>query len=236
MYSSLAEKRVRLRERPGPRVNLTAKLTSLSDWMFSPLVARAAGTYSDAIQTPSHFIEMLFLVEDKRFPIHIGVDPIAIVRAIAFNLRRGQIQGASTLTQQVFTVRIARSKGVTRSLTYKLGQSLWALGQSVFGNRASLLREYVETVYWGRSYYGLDRAVEGYFGKSRALLSVAQSFFLAERIAAPNRVSRRRISNLLDRMPIKTSIARNGATIQDVRKVYEQVYGRGGETWQIPAR
>jgi penicillin-binding protein 1A len=175
---------------------------------------------------------MLFLVEDKRFSVHFGIDPIAIARAIAFNLRQESLQGASTIAQQIFTIRMARSKSIPRSLAYKVTQSVWALCESAVRSRDSILREYVETVYWGRSYHGLDRAAAGYFSTDRTSLSVGQSFFLAERIAAPNRVSVKRISNLLERASIRMNIARNGATIAEVLKVYQQVYGNGGGGWQ----
>jgi len=214
-------------------MSMTARMSLLSDWICGPLVARAARKYSNTICTPPHFVEMLFLVEDKRFSVHFGVDPIAIARAMAFNLRQKSLQGGSTIAQQIFTIRMARSKRIRRSLVYKLTQIAWALGESAVRSRVSVLKEYIETVYWGRSYHGLDRAVEGYFGGSRSSLSVAQSFFLAERIAAPNRVSAKRIVNLLERGPIKTNIERNGATTAEVLKVYEQVYGNGGDGWQL---
>jgi len=214
-------------------LSATARLSLLSDWICGPLVARAAKKYSNTIRTPDHFVEMLFLVEDKRFSVHFGIDPIAIVRAMAFNVRQGSLQGGSTIAQQIATIRMARSKRISRSLGYKVTQIAWALAESAVRSRASLLKEYIETVYWGRSYHGLDRAVEGYFGGNRTSLSVAQSFFLAERIAAPNRVSAKRICNLLERVPIKTNILRNGATIAEVLKVYQQVYGNGGDVWQF---
>jgi membrane peptidoglycan carboxypeptidase len=214
------------------RMSITAWLSHLSDWLCGPLVARAARKYSNIIRTPIHFAEMLFLVEDKRFSVHFGIDPIAIVRAMAFNLRQGSLQGGSTIAQQIVTIRMARSSRISRSLAYKLTQVARALGESAVRSKASLLKEYIETVYWGRCYHGLDRAVEGYFGGKRTSLSVAQSFFLAERIAAPNRVSAKRISNLLERAPIKMNIVRNGTTIAEVLKVYQQVYGNGGDVWQ----
>ena len=222
-----------LADRAKERITITAQLSFLSDWICAPLVARAARKYSKAIRTPDHFVEMLFLVEDKRFSVHFGIDPVAIARAVVFNIRQGPLQGASTIAQQIVTIRMARSRPISRSFAYKLTQTIWALGESAVRSKASLLKEYIETVYWGRAYHGLDRAVEGYFAGNRTTLSVAQSFFLAERIAAPNRVSAKRISNLLARAPIKMNIVRNGTTIREVLKLYQRVYGNGGDVWQL---
>jgi len=232
-YVASTECRLPFREGVRQRLSMTARLSHLSDWMCGPLVMRAARRYSNAICTPNHFVEMLFLVEDKRFSVHFGIDPIAVARAIDFNLRHKSLQGASTIAQQIVTIRMARTKPVSRSITYKLAQIVQAVSESALRSKASILEEYVETVYWGRSYHGLDRAAEGYFNADRKSLSVAQSFFLAERIAAPNRVSAKRISNLLERPPITMNIARNGATIVEVLKVYEQVYGKGGKAWPL---
>jgi len=233
MIFRLVEKDPFPRSEVSRRMSLTAQMSYLSDRICGPLVARTARNYSNAIRTPKHFVEILFLVEDKRFPIHFGIDPVAIARAITFNLKEGALQGASTIVQQVYSIKRSRTERISRSLMYKVKQIAWAIGESATTSRASILKEYVETVYWGRSYHGLDKAVEGYFGGTRTSLSVAQSFFLAERIAAPNRISTQRISNLLSRVPIKNNLARNGATIEDVSKVYEGVYGDGGDVWRI---
>jgi penicillin-binding protein 1A len=181
---------------------------------------------------------MLLFVEDKRFSIHFGADPIAIVRAALFNLRGGSLQGGSTIAQQVYTIRQRNRLRRTRPRTFllKLKQSAWASLYSATNSKAVVLQEYVNTVYWGRSYYGLDRAAEGYFRVTRSTLSISQSFFLAERIAAPNRLSIRRISNLLGRTPIQESLACNGATTADVIALYKQIYGCGGEIWPVPAK
>jgi membrane peptidoglycan carboxypeptidase len=214
-------------------MSVTVALSSLSDCICGPLVERTARKYSRIIDTPAHFVEMLFLIEDKRFPIHFGIDPIAIARALIFNLQRGVRQGASTIAQQLYTIQLSPAERAPRSFAYKMRQVVWALGESAMNSKAALLKQYVETVYWGRSYHGLDRAAQGYFNGNRASLTVAQSFFLAERIGAPNRVSIARITNLLLRSPIKINLSRYGASFHDVENVYEQVYGRGGRQWQF---
>jgi membrane peptidoglycan carboxypeptidase len=109
----------------------------------------------------------------------------------------------------------------------------WSLYASAAKSNASILVEYVNTVYWGRCYRGVDMAAEGYFNAARASLSIAQSFFLAERLAAPNRVSVWRISNLLKRIPIRLTLTRNGGTLADIIALYEEVYDCGGEMWRL---
>jgi penicillin-binding protein 1A len=203
--------------------------------MCRNLVARTAREYSNLLLTPDYFVELLFWVEDKRFAVHFGTDPVSIMRAIIFNLGRqgGTLQGASTIAQQLYTIRLRRSGGFPRSLPYKMKQIGWSLYASATKSKASILGEYVNTVYWGRCYRGIDMAAEGYFNATRASLSIAQSFFLAERLAAPNRVSVRRISNLLKRIPIRLTLTRNRGTLADIIALYEEVYDCGGEMWRL---
>lgn len=203
--------------------------------MCRNLVARTAREYSNLLFTPDYFVELLFWVEDKRFAIHFGIDPVSIMRATIFNVgRQGEtLQGASTIAQQLYTIGLRRSGGFSRSLPYKMKQIGWSLYASAAKSKASILDEYVNTVYWGRCYRGLDMAAKGYFNATRASLSIAQSFFLAERLAAPNRVSLGRISNLLKRIPIRLTLTRNGGTLTDIIALYEEIYDCGGEMWQL---
>ena len=214
----------------------TVRLSRASDWVSYPLVKLAAGKYSSVLRTPEHFLRMLLLIEDKRFLVHPGVDPLSVIRALTFNARGGLIQGASTVTQQLYNIRRRNVWAARRGWTYKFKQSLWALSSSVVSRKSDLLNEYVDTVYWGRSYYGLDQAAEGYFGATRGSLNAAQSFLLAERIAAPNAVCPRRILNLMERGSVRNSLELGQATIFEVAALYQRVYGRGGSLWAIRAR
>lgn len=213
--------------------SLTYMMSTVSDRLCESLVERSARKYSEVLRTPSYFLEMLLLVEDRRFAIHFGIDPIAIVRALIFDIRGGVLQGASTIGQQVYSIRQSRRGKRSRTLSYKLKQIAWAMSASTFTSRIHLLTEYLDGVYWGRSYLGLDSATEGYFKKRRGELSAAESFFLAERIATPNRVSVPRISNLLSRRPIVRILHNRGARIRDVIATYEKIYHCGGQTWEL---
>jgi membrane peptidoglycan carboxypeptidase len=216
----------------------TEPLSTLSDRICLPIVLLTASRYSRVLGTPSHFVEMLLLVEDKRFPVHFGLDPIAIIRALVFNLRGCVIQGGSTIAQQVYTIRQWRSLGRARpkTLRIKFRQAVWAIMHSLANSKKCILTEYVDNVYWGRSYRGLDSAAFGYFRRGRSELSVAQSFFLAERIAAPNRVSVKRISNLLRRWAISENLRNRGIRCDEIIELYDIVYGCGGELWRTLAK
>lgn len=195
-----------------------------SESIFNSMVTTAAGRFASALDVPEHFLVQLLHIEDKRFLLHPGVDPLAIVRAVIANgTRSGAIQGASTITQQLYNVR-RDAKGVRRrrGLVNKGFQAAWALSEEAHRSKFDLLEEYLNTVYWGLSYHGIDEAVSGYFETTRERLTVAQSFFLVERLASPNSVLPGRVQSLLQRKSISEVLLRNLETHEELVALYNE--------------
>jgi hypothetical protein len=204
---------------------------SWSDAWSWPLASLAARGHSDALGVPPHLLLMLFLVEDKRFEVHPGVDLLAVLRAALANLRPGQrLQGASTITQQLYSIRHGRtSLQHQHPLAAKVRQASWAVLHDLATSKGDILREYLQTVYCGRSYYGLHSAAWGYFRRKLPGLTVAQSFFLVERIASPNVVRLGRVLALLSRKRIATCFA--PADWPELIGLYDQRFGIGDTLW-----
>src|SRR5262245_9028830 len=79
--------------------------------------------------------------EDRRFEWHPGVDPVAVARAAAGNLRSGRVvSGASTIPQQLARLLVPRR----RTLAGKLQEALWALRLSAHLPREDILRAYLD--------------------------------------------------------------------------------------------
>jgi len=135
-------------------------------------------------------VEAVLVTEDRRFYEHDGVDRRRIVASMLANLREGRvIQGASTISQQ-----FARAAGLDRSRTYsrKL-REVW-LAQRLeekFGKKA-ILQAYLNHVYLGDGYYGVEAASRGYFAKPAAQLNAAESATLAALISRPSGYALRR--------------------------------------------
>lgn len=202
-----------------------------SEVLFKPLIAKTAIRFAPFLNVPTHFLEQLFAVEDKRFALHIGVDPISIFRAGASDLiGEGVFQGASTITQQLYDVRRELNGGQrSRTLSRKLLQTVWAIAQEMHRSKCDILSEYLYKVYWGASYYGLDAAASGYLNSTRDRLTVAQGFFLAERLASPNAVSVKRVKTLLRRPCITTQFALGPSNFEELLILYDEHFGLGGE-------
>ena len=207
---------------------------ALSEVVFLRSVGSTVSRFASALEVPPHFLMYLFAIEDKWFSFHKGIDPIAVVRAGANDLLgNGALQGASTITQQLHNCR-QEHKGVchNRTLSSKFVQATWAIKEDLRRPKQEILSEYLNTVYWGASYYGLDKATSSYFNSTRQGLTVAQSFFLSERLASPNVVILDRVVDLLQRRSVSNMLSSNEHALEELTFIYDNHFGCGGELCQ----
>jgi penicillin-binding protein 1C len=130
---------------------------------------------------PPRLVAATLAAEDRRFFRHLGLDPIAIARALRVNLAEGRIvEGGSTISQQVAKLLLARRlPGRQRGWTAKFEEALLALRLEHRFDKASLLALYLNHASYGRQYVGAERASQAYFGVPASMLTTAQAAFLA---------------------------------------------------------
>ena len=126
-------------------------------------------------------------MEDSRFELHRGVDPVAIVRALWTDLRnRSLAEGGSTLTQQLAkNIYFTQEKHFAR----KAAELFAALDIEKHCSKQQIFEMYVNTIYFGSGCYGIAEAAEGYFGKTPAELTSAECVLLAGLPNAPSAYS-----------------------------------------------
>jgi membrane carboxypeptidase/penicillin-binding protein PbpC len=204
---------------------MTESLRYLYDLINSNIVVLSAAALHEKIDVPEHFLKYLFLIEDKRFNLHVGIDPIAIARASINNfIYRGLYEGASTITQQLYSTSLeAKGEIYNRRFNGKINQILWSIHKEMTSSKYEILLEYLETVYWGRNYYGLDQAAAGYFNIGKNQLNHEQSFFLTERIAWPNIICRDRLKQLIS-MPQIASDFNDFDRLKHLEIIYNQIF------------
>ncbi|GIV61157.1 MAG: penicillin-binding protein 1A [Rhodothermaceae bacterium] len=123
-----------------------------------------------------HVVPALLATEDRRFYQHVGVDPVAVVRAAWDNARTGRIvRGASTLTMQV--ARLLRGRP-ERTWANKLAEAHLALRLEVYLSKADLLTLWLNRAPFGNGITGIEAAARTYFGKSARDLTVAEAAYL----------------------------------------------------------
>lgn len=138
----------------------------------------------DISQISTHMQRAIIAIEDHRFYKHKGVDILGTLRALVENLRYKEVkQGGSTITQQ-----LARNLFLNPERTYerKLKEAALAIALERRYSKDEILSMYLNQIYYGSGYYGVEIAAQKYFGKPAAQLSLAESALLA---AVPNRPS-----------------------------------------------
>lgn len=131
-----------------PRKNEDRVLVQLSE--VSPLLVRG-----------------LLAVEDKKFYEHQGVNPMAIARALAANIKAGHtVQGGSTLTQQLVKNFYLTNE---RSWERKLKEAMMAFLLELHYDKKEILEAYLNEIHLGqdgdRAIHGFGLAAQFYFNR-----------------------------------------------------------------------
>lgn len=131
---------------------------------------------------PDYVGHAVIASEDRRFYDNPGVDLKGIARAAINNLRGKPRQGGSTLTQQYVERYYI---GETTSIPGKIKEALLAIKIDRRQDKDVILENYLNTIYFGRGTYGIEKAAQAYFGVSAKDLSLEQAIMLAGIIPAP---------------------------------------------------
>jgi penicillin-binding protein 1A len=143
-------------------------------------------------QVPQHFIQALTAQEDERFFQHSGVDMWGVFRAIWLNYKAGEeTQGASTITQQLareaFKLKELEKSGDKNS-RYERKIVEWFLAERIERkySKSEILELYLNRIFFGRQFNGIQAAAQGYFGKDVKDLTIEESATIAGIIKSPN--------------------------------------------------
>ncbi|MBI3565476.1 MAG: PBP1A family penicillin-binding protein [Elusimicrobia bacterium] len=137
-------------------------------------------------QIPPSLRDAVVAAEDKRFWTHWGVDPRAIARAAWANARGRELQGASTITQQL-TKNLFLSP--RRTLRRKLAEAGLAVYLDLRLEKKRILTLYLNHIYLGQdgsaSVMGMRAAAKYYFSKDPLDLTLPEAATLAGIIRGP---------------------------------------------------
>jgi penicillin-binding protein 1A len=123
-------------------------------------------------------------IEDRRFYQHGGVDYVGIARAAWKDLNAGKVvEGGSTITQQL--VRNLYT-GQERTYARKLKEACLAIKLSQKWTKDRILKEYLNTVFYGNHAYGVEAAAQTYFSRHAQNLTLLQAAMIAGLPQAPN--------------------------------------------------
>jgi membrane peptidoglycan carboxypeptidase len=144
---------------------------------------RAHGGHAVAVRAGERVARAIVAVEDKRFYDHGAIDPLAIGRVVLATVGgNGADAGGSTIAVQLAKVLYQQHGsflGELRAiaLAFKLEGSY---------SKRQILSMYLNTIYFGHGYYGIERASRGYFRRPARALSWGQAALLAGLPQAPS--------------------------------------------------
>ena len=149
------------------------------------IISRLKGThdtsYVEYEDIPLEVCSAIVSIEDKRFYRHDGVDYIALLRAAKAMLETGELsQGGSTITMQ-----LARNTFLNQNKNWrrKVEEIFIAHELEKTYEKEDILEFYINNIYFGNGYYGIQSASRGYFNKTVDRLNLSEIAFLC---AIPN--------------------------------------------------
>jgi 1A family penicillin-binding protein len=132
-------------------------------------------------QISPHLINATIATEDRFFYLNVGVDPIAIARAVYYNLTEGEVvSGGSTITQQLARgVLLTPEERIEQSFTRKIREAVLAVEINRRYTKTQILEIYLNQIYYGNLAYGIEAASQTYFGKHANELTLTEASLLA---------------------------------------------------------
>ena len=140
--------------------------------------------YVSIDEIPKDFKDAIIAVEDHRFYTHMGIDPIALSRAIITNIKTLSFaEGGSTITQQLAKNMYFSQK---KELSRKIAEVFVVMELEKKYPKDKILEMYMNVVYFGDGLYGIREASLGYFDKEPKDLTKEECTLLAGLPNAPS--------------------------------------------------
>ncbi len=150
---------------------------------ISSLHAKEDRIYVTIDEIPQLVQKAFISAEDIRFYEHNGIDVRRILAAAWADIKAGAyVQGASTISQQLIKLSHLTSQ---KNLSRKIEEAILAYQMEKQFSKDEILEMYLNYVYFGGGYYGIEAAARGYFGVHANELSIAQGAQLAGILKSP---------------------------------------------------
>lgn len=142
--------------------------------------------YATLDQIPENMQHALIAIEDERFYTHNGIDLRGIARAAYSIFSGSDIQGASTITQQLIknnVTKVTRNDIETKIQEQYLAVKYEAMLTEELGSKEAakdyILELYLNTIYLNHGYNGVQVAAQGYYNKDVSELDLAECAVIA---------------------------------------------------------
>lgn len=137
-------------------------------------------------KVPKKLQEATIAIEDKDFYRHGGFDLKGIARALYVDITKKDLQGGSTITQQLIKSALLTPEPTITRKVRELVLAFWAEQKYT---KNEILELYFNYVPYGGTAWGVEAASNIYFGKDVSSLSLSESAYLAGLPQAPSQYS-----------------------------------------------
>ena len=170
---------------------------------------------------PKYLKDAFIAVEDARFYTHSGIDLKRIAGAFLSNLSSSSTQGGSTITQQLIKNTLLSSE---QSYKRKIQEAYLAMQLEKTYTKDQILESYLNTIYLGENYYGVQTAAQGYFGKELGQLTLRECAMLAGATNSPYYYNPRRNFYTRQKEGVDYPAITNNRTNYVLRCMYENQF------------
>ncbi|PIR60447.1 MAG: penicillin-binding protein, partial [Candidatus Pacebacteria bacterium CG10_big_fil_rev_8_21_14_0_10_45_6] len=182
-----------LRDLPSPKKLQTSESYAVSSQIFDrngvllyEIIGNEHRIPIKLSDLPDHVVQAVVAIEDKNFYTHWGFDISGIARALKANITGGQVQGGSTITQQlVKNALLSREKTFTR----KIKEGVLAMITELIYSKDEIMEMYLNYISYGGNSVGIEAAAQTYFDKSAKDLTLSEAALLAGLPQAPTKYS-----------------------------------------------
>jgi membrane peptidoglycan carboxypeptidase len=138
-------------------------------------------------QIPVPVRNAVMAAEDRDFYTNPGFSLSGFARALKNNLTGGDLQGASTITQQyVKNALVGDARSGIGGVVRKAKELVISTKMSGEWSKDQVLQAYLNIIYFGRGAYGISAASKAYFNKPVEQLTIAEGALLAALIQRPS--------------------------------------------------
>lgn len=156
-------------------------------------------------QIPELLKKATIAVEDETFYTHHGIRPESIIRAAHATLFKKELQGGSTITQQLIKNVLLSPE---RTISRKIKEVILSLLVETKYTKDQILEMYLNNISYGGTAWGIEAASQKYYGKDVWELDLAEISMLVGLPSAPSTYSplsnlelaKQRQQHVLDRM------------------------------------
>ena len=181
-----------LRDLPSPTklssssIPQSTQIFDRNDKLLYTIYGNKNQTFIPLNQIPKSLQKATIAIEDKDFYRHGAIDVRGIIRAAYSTLVHRELQGGSTLTQQLVKTSLLTPE---RTIIRKFKEVILSFATEIIYPKDRILEMYLNQVPYGGTAYGVEAASLTYFGKHAKELTLSESALIASLPEAPTAFS-----------------------------------------------